>query len=70
MHATDTTDVTLVLAGKAMLEMGDGSVVEVNTGDTVVQHGTLHEWRNPYDEPCVLAVTLVGAKRNQDHHTP
>ena len=27
----------------------------------LVQNGTRHAWRNPFDEPCVLVVVLVGA---------
>jgi hypothetical protein len=26
-----------------------------------VQNGTRHAWRNPYDEPCVMVVVLIGA---------
>jgi hypothetical protein len=30
-----------------------------------VQNGTRHAWRNPFDEPCTIAVTLVGAHHSQ-----
>ena len=33
-------------------------------GDTVVQNGTRHRWRNPFDEPCVMALFMVGAHRS------
>ena len=29
-------------------------------GDTVIQNGTRHAWRNPFDEPCVMVVVLIG----------
>ena len=35
--------------------------VEVGPGDAVIQNGTRHAWRNPYDEPCQMVVVLVGA---------
>ena len=35
--------------------------LELGPGDTVVQNGTRHAWRNPYDEPCTMVVVLVGA---------
>lgn len=63
MHATDTTDVTFMLSGQALLVMGDGSETVVSAGDVLVQHGTLHEWRVPFDEPCRYAVILLGARR-------
>jgi len=27
----------------------------------VVQNGTRHAWRNPYDVPCLMVVVIVGA---------
>ena len=35
--------------------------VTAGPGDTVIQNGTRHAWRNPYDEPCRMVVVLVGA---------
>ena len=36
--------------------------------DTVVNNGTRHARRNPFDEPCVMVVMLVGA--HHDHVPP
>ena len=61
MHTTDTIDFEVILAGSCMLELDDGAEVTLNVGDTVVQNGTRHRWKNPGTEPCHLAVFLIGA---------
>jgi len=61
MHTTATVDYEYVVSGRCVLELDDGATRELRAGDTVVQNGTRHAWRNPYDEPCVLVVVLVGA---------
>ena len=62
MHTTDTIDYEVVLSGEVWLELDDGQEVHLKPGDTVIQNGTRHAWRNKSSEPCVLAVTLIGAK--------
>jgi mannose-6-phosphate isomerase-like protein (cupin superfamily) len=64
MHTTDTVDFEYVVSGRIVLELDDGETAEVGPGDTVVQNGTRHAWRNPFDEPCVMVVVLVGAERD------
>jgi len=61
MHTTDTIDFEVVLSGSCVLELDDGEEVTLNAGDTVVQNGTRHRWRNEGTEPCHLAVFIVGA---------
>jgi len=63
MHTTDTVDFEFVVSGRVILELDDGVKVEVGPGDTVVQNGTRHAWRNPFDEPCQMVVALIGATR-------
>jgi hypothetical protein len=63
MHTTDSVDFELVVSGRVVLELDDGVEVELGPGDTVVQNGTRHAWRNRFDEPCVMVVALVGAVR-------
>ena len=63
MHTTDTVDYEYVVSGRVVLELDDGATVELGPGDTVVQNGTRHAWRNPFDEPCQMVVVLVGAVR-------
>ncbi len=61
MHTTDTTDFEIVLSGQVILELDNGAEVTLSAGDTVVQNGTRHRWRNPGDLPAVIAVFMVGA---------
>jgi quercetin dioxygenase-like cupin family protein len=64
MHTTDTVDYEYVVSGRVILELDDGATVELGPGDTVIQNGTRHAWRNPYDGPCQMVVVLVGAIRH------
>jgi mannose-6-phosphate isomerase-like protein (cupin superfamily) len=63
MHTTNTVDFDVVISGEVYLELDDGSEVLLKAGDCVVQNGTRHAWRNRSSANCVVAVTLVGAKR-------
>jgi mannose-6-phosphate isomerase-like protein (cupin superfamily) len=63
MHTTDTIDFEYVISGRVVLELDDGATRELGPGDTVVQNGTRHAWRNPFDEPCRMVVMLIGAER-------
>jgi mannose-6-phosphate isomerase-like protein (cupin superfamily) len=63
MHTTATIDVEYVLSGRVVLELDDGATVELGPGDTVVQNGTRHAWRNPFDVPATLLVVLIGATK-------
>jgi mannose-6-phosphate isomerase-like protein (cupin superfamily) len=64
MHATDTIDFEVVLDGTVVLELDDGAEVTLNPGDTVVQNGTRHRWKNPGDKPARLALFMCGAKHS------
>ena len=61
MHTTATIDYLYVLSGRVVLELDEGETREIGPGDSVVQNGTRHAWRNPFDEPCRMVVALVGA---------
>jgi mannose-6-phosphate isomerase-like protein (cupin superfamily) len=63
MHTTVTIDFEVVLSGQVICELDDGAEVTLNPGDTFVQNGTRHRWRNPGTEPAVLFVALLGAKQ-------
>jgi quercetin dioxygenase-like cupin family protein len=43
------------------LELDDGAEVVLGPGDTVVQNGTRHRWRNAGDTTARLAVFMCGA---------
>jgi len=65
MHTTQTIDFEYVVSGRVVLELDDGATVELGPGDTVVQNGTRHAWRNPFTEPCQMVVVLLGATRTE-----
>jgi hypothetical protein len=61
MHTTDTIDFEVVLEGTVILELDGGAEVALNPGDTVVQNGTRHRWKNGGDTTARLAVFMCGA---------
>jgi hypothetical protein len=61
MHTSDTIDFEVILDGEVWLELDNGVEVHLKPGDTVVQNGTRHAWRNHGDKTCRLAVFLIGA---------
>ena len=63
MHTTNSIDFEYVLSGEVCLELDDGEEVHLRTGDTIVQNGTRHAWRNKSTEPCRLLFCLIGAHR-------
>jgi mannose-6-phosphate isomerase-like protein (cupin superfamily) len=65
MHTSDTVDFEYVISGEVVLELDDGVKVRLGPGDTVIQNGTRHAWRNPGTEPCVMVVCLIGANRKR-----
>jgi mannose-6-phosphate isomerase-like protein (cupin superfamily) len=64
MHTTDTIDMEVILSGEVILELDDGEQRLLGPGDTVVQNGTRHRWRNPGSEPCVMVIFMAGARRH------
>ena len=62
MHRTETIDYIIVLSGKIDMELDEGRMVTLNTGDVMVQRGTNHAWINRYDEICRMAFVLIDAK--------
>ena len=65
MHRTDSIDFVYVLSGRCIMVLDDDTRLDLNTGDTVIQNGTRHGWRVPYDEPCRLLCISVGATRRE-----
>jgi mannose-6-phosphate isomerase-like protein (cupin superfamily) len=61
MHTTDTIDFEVVLEGTVILELDDGAEVTLHAGDTVVQNGTRHRWKNGGNTTARLAVFMCGA---------
>jgi mannose-6-phosphate isomerase-like protein (cupin superfamily) len=67
MHTTATIDFEYVISGSITLELDDGAEVLLKAGDTVVQNGTRHAWRNRGTEPCRLVVAIFGAHHATEH---
>ena len=64
MHTTDTIDFEVVLDGTVVLELDDGAEVTLHPGDTVVQNGTRHRWKNPGPGSARLALFICGAEHS------
>ena len=62
MHRSDTVDLIIILSGEVWAVMGNGDETLLKPGDTLVQRGTVHTWRNRGSEPCVMAAVLVGTE--------
>ena len=62
MHQTPTVDYVTVISGVVTLELDDGAAAELRAGDTVVQQGTRHAWRNRSSQPATISVILLGAR--------
>ena len=56
MQKTRTLDFCLVLEGEITLVL-DTKDVRLKAGDTVIQRGTNHAWRNRSTRPCVVAIS-------------
>ncbi len=65
MHTTATIDYEFVVSGSVVLELDDGTEVELHPGDTVIQNGTRHAWRNPGTVPCQMVVVLIGVPHDR-----
>lgn len=62
MHATATVDAVLLISGRITVEAEDGTAVELIAGDSALQLGTMHRWRNDSGEPATLAIFLAGTE--------
>ena len=61
MHRTASVDYGVVLDGEIWLELDDGAQRRLTPGDTVVQVGGRHAWRNKTSAPATVAFVLTGA---------
>lgn len=64
MHQTDTIDYGFILQGSIVLDLGSEKVI-LNAGDSFVQNGTRHAWRNPNEVPAIIGVVMIGASRQE-----
>lgn len=61
-HRTESIDYAVVISGEIDMELDDGVVVKLKTGDALVQRGTIHNWVNRGKEDCVIAFVLISGK--------
>ena len=62
IHRTDSIDYGVVISGEIEMELDDQEVVTLRPGDVVIQRGTIHNWVNRGQIPCVMAFVLISAK--------
>ena len=68
-HQTNSIDYGVVLAGEIDLVLDD-QVVHLRAGDTFVQRGTVHDWVNQGEDPCIIAFCLVGTAPGNQAEAP
>ena len=61
-HATETVDVVTAISGEVIAVFENDEVV-LRPGDSLVQRGTVHAWRNRTGQPVLIATVMVGARR-------
>ena len=64
MHTTDTIDFEYILSGEVDLILDDGAKLTLHAGDTIVQNGTRHAWKNHGTTPCQIVVFILGVERH------
>ena len=62
MHRTPTIDIIVIISGEMYLILDGGEEVHLVPGDSVVQRGTMHAWRNSGVEPCLAVAFMVRAE--------
>lgn len=62
LHRSISLDYVLVLKGRVVLTLDDGSRTAVNEGDLVVQQATMHGWDNDSDAWARILCCLMPAK--------
>lgn len=61
VHRTVSLDYGIVAKGSIVLELDDGERITLNEGDTIVQRGTMHAWRNESTEWARIYFVVLGA---------
>ena len=61
MHATDTIDYLVMIAGEVVLALETGEVT-LRPGDLIVDRGVVHGWRNDGAVPAVFASVTLPAR--------
>ncbi|MFT3661013.1 MAG: cupin domain-containing protein [Gordonia sp. (in: high G+C Gram-positive bacteria)] len=62
LHRTMSLDYLIVLSGELELSFEDGTATTIRPGDTVIQRGAEHIWKNTTDEWTRTAIVMIGAE--------
>jgi quercetin dioxygenase-like cupin family protein len=63
MHRSQSIDYCTVLFGELELILDGGETVRLSPGETVVQRGTWHAWRNPdKQKPSRFVMCMIEAR--------
>jgi hypothetical protein len=60
LHRTATVDLGFVVSGILTMELGDGTLVDLDAGDAYVQNGTSHGWHNRGNVDATIALVVLG----------
>jgi quercetin dioxygenase-like cupin family protein len=60
VHFTASVDFLVVIEGEVWLELSDGVEIHLRSGDSVVQNGTAHAWRNHGTQTARVGVVAIG----------
>ena len=60
-HRSDTVDYAIVLSGEMWMQL-DKEEVHLKAGDVVIQRGTVHNWVNRGEKPCLMLYVLVATE--------
>ena len=61
-HRTDSIDYAVVMSGQIDMELDNGVVTTLKSGDVLIQRGTVHNWVNTTQEVCMIAFVLISSK--------
>ncbi|KAI0068234.1 hypothetical protein BV25DRAFT_1818622 [Artomyces pyxidatus] len=63
LHRTTTVDLNILISGEAIVTTEDGTEKHLTTpGDTLIQRGTMHAWKNPGKTWVRFATVLIDAE--------
>ena len=50
------------MSGQIDMELDNGVVTTLKSGDVLIQRGTVHNWVNTTQEVCMIAFVLISSK--------
>ena len=60
-HRSDTVDYAIVLSGEMWMQL-EKEEVHLKAGDVVIQRGTIHNWVNRGEKPCLMLYVLIATE--------